>query len=220
MNIAIISPHPDDETLGAGGTILKWMDEGHKVYWINVTDMINPKKFREESMRKRKVQIQNIEKFYSFEQTYHLGLPSTELEQIDSSDAIDLFAEIFNKIKPEMVILPDFNDVHSDHKKVFDWCLACTKVFRFPYVKKIMTMEIVSETDFGRPETPYTPNYFVDITNYLEKKIEAMKLYDTEIAEPPFPRSEEHIRALATVRGATAGVRFAESFRLIKWIEG
>lgn len=219
MNIAIISPHPDDETLGAGGAILKWMDEGHKVSWINVTSMKNAGKFSKENIEKRKIQLQRIEEYYGFERVYHLGLPSTELEMEDSSGVIDLFTKIFNEIRPEMVVLPDFNDVHSDHKKVFDWCMACTKVFRFPYIRKIMTMEIVSETDFGRPENPYIPNYFVDITNYIEKKIEAMKIYDTEISDAPFPRSEEHIRALATVRGVAAGVRYAESFRLIKCIE-
>ena len=219
MNIVIISPHPDDETLGAGGAILKWMDEGHKVFWINVTSMKNPQKFSADSVQKRRIQIQKIEEFYSCEKAYHLDFPSTELEMIESSEAIDMFAKIFGEIKPEMVVLPDFNDAHSDHKRVFDWCLACTKVFRFPYVKKIMTMEIVSETDFGRPESPFLPNYFVNITNYIDKKIEAMKIYDTEISDAPFPRSEEHITSLATVRGVAAGVRFAESFRLIKWIE-
>lgn len=81
-----------------------------------------------------------------------------------------------------------------------------------------MTMEIVSETDFGRPQNPFLPNYFVDITDFMEQKIEAAKIYDTELGETPFPRSVENIKALATIRGAAAGVKYAESFRLIKYI--
>lgn len=83
-------------------------------------------------------------------------------------------------MKPEVLILPDYNDAHSDHKKVFDWCFACSKVFRFPYIRVILTMEILSETDFGRPETPFVPNVFVDITNFMEQKIEALRIYHTD----------------------------------------
>lgn len=79
-------------------------------------------------------------------------------------------------------------------------------------------MEIISETDFGRPEKPFVPNIFVDITEHMEQKIEALRIYHTEMGEPPFPRSEENVRALATVRGAMAGVRYAEAFRLVKCI--
>ena len=82
----------------------------------------------------------------------------------------------------------------------------------------ILTMEVASETDFGKPENPFAPNYFVDITEYMEDKIQALKIYDTEMGRPPFPRSEENIRAMATVRGAMAGVLYAEAFRMIKCI--
>ena len=79
-----------------------------------------------------------------------------------------------------------------------------------------MTMEIVSETDYGRPENNFVPNYFVDITEYINHKINALKIYTTEIGEPPFPRSIENVMALATLRGGMSGVRYAEGFRLIK----
>lgn len=219
MRVLVVSPHPDDETLGAGGTILKLIDEGNDVYWLNITAMLNERKFSKESIERRELQLKDIEDFYGFTGSYHLKFPSTELEMIDSSEAIEIIGNIVKEIKPDMMILPDYNDAHSDHAKVFEWCYACTKAFRFPFVKKIITMEIVSETDFGRPNNPFVPNYYVDITGYVEKKIQAMQIYDTELGEPPFPRSEENIRALAVVRGATAGVRFAEAFRIIKYIE-
>ena len=219
MRVLVVSPHPDDETLGAGGTILKLIDEGNDVYWLNITAMLNERKFSKESIERRELQLKDIEAFYGFTGSYHLKFSSTELEMIDSSEAIEIIGNIVKEIKPDMMILPDYNDAHSDHAKVFEWCYACTKSFRFPFVKKIVTMEIVSETDFGRPNNPFVPNYYVDITGYVDKKIQAMQIYDTELGEPPFPRSEENIRALAVVRGATAGVRYAEAFRLIKYIE-
>ena len=218
MNVLVVSPHPDDETLGAGGTILRLMAEGNSVSWLNITGIAGNSKFSKEIIKKREIQLKNVEEFYQFQRVFHLNLPTTKLDNYDSVEAIDRISEIFQDVTPQCIILPDYNDAHSDHKKVFEWCYACSKVFRFPYIKQIMTMEIVSETDFGRPQNPFLPNYFVDITDFMEQKIEAAKIYDTELGETPFPRSVENIKALATIRGAAAGVKYAESFRLIKYI--
>ena len=215
-----MSPHPDDETLGAGGTILKLKSQGHQVYWMNVTSMEGLDKYTKEQKITRQRQLANIRDFYgfSFEEVHDLGMATAELEQVKAGAAIEQIADIFKKVEPEMLILPDPNDAHSDHKHVFDWCFACSKVFRFPHIKQILTMEILSETDFGKPDHPFVPNYFVDITNFMDKKIEALYIYDTELGVHPFPRSEENVKALATMRGAAAGVRYAEGFRLLKYI--
>ncbi len=218
MRILVVSPHPDDETLGAGGTMVRLKAEGNEIFWLNVTTVKGNNKFSSEVIEKRDKQLREIENYYKFSGIYHLDLPTTELENVDSAKAIDMIGNIVRKIEPEMLILPDYNDAHSDHKKVFDWCFACTKIFRFPSIKQIMTMEIISETDFGGPENPFVPNYYVDITEYLEDKIEAMKIYDTELGAHPFPRSVDSIQALATIRGVAAGVKYAEAFRMIKQI--
>lgn len=218
MNILVVSPHPDDETLGAGGTICRYVNEGHDVFWLNVTTMRNSGLFTEDMMQHREKQIEDIVKFYDIKKFYQLDFPTTKLEEIDTSLAIGKISKIINEIKPEIIILPDYNDAHSDHKYVFDWCYACTKTFRYPYVRQVMTMEILSETDFGRPENPFLPNYYIDISNYMNDKLDALKIYDTELGEPPFPRSLKNVEALASLRGATAGVMYAEAFRIIKCI--
>lgn len=218
MKVLVVSPHPDDETLGAGGTILRLMSEGHEVYWLNVTAIVNEERFSKDMIERRRNQLQEIEEFYHFSGVYHMNMPTTELESVDSGEAIGMIGEIFREVEPELLILPDYNDAHSDHKKVFDWCYACSKVFRFPSVKQIMTMEIISETDFGGPLDPFKANYYVDISDYMDRKIRAMGIYDTELGASPFPRSIENIKALAMLNGAKAGVRYAEAFRLIKCI--
>ncbi len=216
--VLVVSPHPDDETLGAGGTILRMLAEGHEVYWLNFTAILNPDKFSKDILERRKVQLNEIENFYRYTGVNHLNMPTTELEKIGNGEAIDRVGRIFREIEPNLLILPDYNDAHSDHKKVFEWCYACSKIFRFSFVKQIMTMEIISETDFGTPVNPFVPNYYIDITDYMGKKIDAMKIYDTELGEDPFPRSINNMKALAMVNGARAGVRYAEAFRLIKCI--
>lgn len=219
MKVLVVSPHPDDETLGAGGTIMRLISEGHKVYWLNMTCIKpNQKCFSKEMIEKREIQLKEISEYYFFSKIYHLNLPTTELDNCNANDVIGRITEIMHEVRPQLLILPDYNDAHSDHKKTFEWCYVCSKNFRFPFIKQIMTMEILSETDFGRPEAPFTPNYFVDISDFMEKKIKAMQIYDTELGNPPFPRSLENIKALATTRGATAGVRYAEAFRLVKYV--
>ena len=79
-------------------------------------------------------------------------------------------------------------------------------------------MEIVSETDFAPVASGFVPNYFVDITSFIEKKIRIMRLYKGQMKRPPFPRSERTLRALAAYRGAAAGCLYAESFRIVKEI--
>lgn len=218
MNVLIVSPHPDDETLGAGGTILRFLDEGNNVTWLNITGINDSNMFSDEMKEKRVEQIQQIIDFYKFTDYINLNLPTTKLDSYDTSNAMDKISEAFQKVKPEVIILPDYNEAHSDHRKVFDWCYACSKIFRYPFIKQILTMEIISETDFGRPEQPFHPNFYVDITKYMGKKIEALHIYDTELGASPFPRSIENVKALATLRGSTSGVKYAEAFRIIKWI--
>lgn len=107
-----------------------------------------------------------------------------------------------------------------DHRKLFQSAHSCAKSFRYPFIKKILMMETLSETEFGAalPGQGFSPNVFIDISNYLEKKIEIMKMYHGEMGEHRFPRSEENMRALATLRGAISGVKYAESFMLLKEI--
>lgn len=80
-------------------------------------------------------------------------------------------------------------------------------------------METPSETDFAIYEDAFKPNYFVDISNYIDKKVEIAKIYKSEIGEHPFPRSERNIRAYGTIRGAVISACSAEAFVLLKEIE-
>ena len=80
--------------------------------------------------------------------------------------------------------------------------------------------ECISETEFSAqlPNRIFIPNYFVDITPFLEDKIKIMEIYQSEIDFHPFPRSIENIKALSIYRGAAANVRYAEAFQLVKII--
>lgn len=219
MKVIVISPHPDDETLGAGGSLLRLRDARNKIYWLNITDVKMAREgYDEFFIEKRKMQIDKINKYFGFEDFFNLQFLPSELEDGIKGELINEIGSIFDKINPDCIILPDYNDAHSDHKYVFEAAYACSKTFRRSYIKIILTMEIPSETNFGLPYNMFKPNLYVDITDYFDKKMDALRIYDTEMGNPPFPRSEEAIRAQATIRGIEAGVLYAEAFRVIKEI--
>lgn len=90
--------------------------------------------------------------------------------------------------------VPNPYDAHTDHMITYEVGMSCSKIFRYPYIKRIMTMEILSETDFSKTGEQFSPNYFIDIEDVIEDKVNAMKIYDTELGEPPFPWNWEAIR--------------------------
>ncbi len=219
MKVVVISPHPDDETLGAGGSILKLRDLGNETYWINVTDVDTEYGWQEEFVEKRKIQIERVKDYFSFDGFINLKFPPTKLSNSIREELINKIGAIFDRIRPDWIILPDYNDAHSDHKYVFEAAYACSKIFRRSYIKRILTMEIISETNFGMPYDLFRPNLYIDISNYLDKKIKALNIYDTELGNLPFPRSIDAVKAQAIIRGTEAGVLYAEAFRVIKEIE-
>ena len=219
MRLLIVSPHPDDETLGAGGTLLKMKKLGYQIFWLNVTDIKENYGWDKNLVSHRKTQIKKIKKFYGFDGFYNLSLPPARLSEIGEEKIIEKIRKVMEEVKPEWLILPGQYDAHSDHHIVYNCCMAAAKTFRAPYIRRVTTMEVISETDYGFQKEKFEPNLFIDITNELEDKLEAMKIYDTEIEELPFPRSLENIRALATVRGGHCSNRYAEAFCIIKQIE-
>lgn len=219
--VIVISAHPDDETLGAGGTLLKHINEGDQINWLIVTDVFEEEGFSKERVLSRKEEIEKVSTLYSFKNVYKLGYPTMKLNDTILFELVNKISKIFQDLQPEIIYVMNRSDAHSDHRIVFDAVMSCTKSFRYPYIKKILMYECISETEFAPvlPEKTFMPNYFVDISNYFQTKIEIMKVYDSELGEHPFPRSIKNIEALARFRGASVGVEFAESFQLIKFID-
>lgn len=219
MNVLVVSPHPDDETLGAGGTLLKLKKQGHSIFWLNITDMKMEYGWDKKRIMHRQNQIKAVREFYGFNDFYNIVLPPAGLTALNEGDIINKIRNVFDMVKPEWLMIPGQYDAHSDHHVVYNCCMSCAKTFRASYIKRITTMEIISETDFGFQNEKFIPNLFIDITDELEGKIEAMKIYDTEIEEVPFPRSLENIRALAINRGGYCMSKYAEAFFVVKQIE-
>ena len=218
--ILVVSPHPDDETLGCGGTLLRHVAEGDQVHWLIMSTITQEAGFSQNRVESRIKEIAQVARAYSFESVKRAEFIATKLDTYPESMLIEFVAKIVNLVQPETIYLPYRNDAHSDHTKVFDAVAACTKSFRYPSVKKVRAYETLSETEFSicPKDNGFRPNLWVDISDFLNQKIKIMKIYKGEMGEHPFPRSEDSIKALATLRGAVAKVNAAEGFISLKEI--
>ncbi|MEP1151835.1 MAG: PIG-L deacetylase family protein [Balneola sp.] len=216
--VLVISAHPDDETLGAGGTILRHIKQGDKVYWVIVTNVFESQGYSNERVNSRQEEIKKVAEAYGFSGVVCLDYPTMTLTSEKLPDLINKISDVVFKIEPQIIYSLNRSDAHSDHRIVFDATMACTKSFRYPFIREVLMYECISETEFAPalPEKVFIPNCFVDISSELEEKLEIMNIFKSELGLHPFPRSIENIRALATYRGATAGVKYAEAFQLIK----
>jgi len=241
-NILVVAVHPDDETLGCGGTLLRLKSQGNSIHWLIVTAIytqngdeawtlnsssqrrsldignISLQGFTQEQVERRSQELRQVRQAYGFDSVHELCLPAMCLDQLPKSLLVSRFSEIMLAVKPDTVFLPFKSDVHSDHRVCFEAGYSCTKSFRYPFIKKVMMMETLSETEFApsTKEDMFCPNVFVDISQFVSQKIDIMALYAGETAAPPFPRSVENIKALSTYRGAMCGVEAAESFMLLR----
>tara|TARA_Y200000002_G_C22572741_1_gene617385 strand:- start:396 stop:1058 length:663 start_codon:yes stop_codon:yes gene_type:complete len=217
--IAFVAPHPDDETIGCGGTILKYINKNYKVHWIIAT---KPKK-NLKSLKLYSNEIERVKKFYKFFKVHKLNLPSTYLDKVPKNKIIKKFKDIFSKISVNYAFIPYEHDAHSDHKIINESCLASLKWFRQKSIEKILTYEVLSETNFNfkdKNNIIFKPNLYIDITKTIKDKINVIKIYKSEFSSHPFPRNIKAIKSQGIIRGSESGFKYAEAFKILYEREG
>jgi LmbE family N-acetylglucosaminyl deacetylase len=219
MNILAISTHPDDETLGCGGTLLKHRAAGDTLYWMVVTQPDTPD-WPTDIVERAAAQVARVGAGYAMEHIFRLGLPTTRLDNRPQIELINAIRVGLAAARPEIVYLIHAGDVHTDHRAVFSAALSVLKAFymRQLGVRRVLSYETLSSTEAAAPQaaSAFVPNVYSDIGPFLERKLELMSLFETETQSELYPRGASAIRALARFRGATIGVEYAEAFMLIR----
>jgi len=212
-SLLVFAPHNDDELLGVGGTILKYSKEGYNTYVCEVTSGPSFVRIHAEAVEAHKI--------LGVHDAVFLQFPSCGL--FDDVSKIKMnaeFSKVIADIKPEIVFIPHYGDLHLDHRWVAEAAMVAVRPLDAPWIRKVMAYETLSETEWNTPSVNnvFIPNVWIDITNELDNKIKAMECYESQLHEYPHPRSLEAIRTLAKYRGSTVGVNAAEAFMLIRAI--
>ena len=220
MNVLVIAPHPDDEVLGAGGTIAKRAAAGHDVYVCIVTKGCEPL-FHEPMIEQGRNECRTADKFLGVKETFFLDFPAAMLEEVPRYKLNDGILSIVQRVKPDEVYIPHRGDMQIDHKMVVDAAMVALRPKYEHRVIRIYAYETLSETGWDAPNTinEFIPTVYEDITSTIDKKLEAMSMFKTQLAEFPNARSIGAIEALAKYRGSTVTVNAAEAFVLIREIK-
>ncbi len=215
MKVLVIAPHPDDEILGCGGVMAKHIARGDDVY-VCVATSSRVEKSRELN----EYYADKVRDYMGIREVVFFDYPTVELSNVNDRDFTGSFNDLVRRIQPNVVYIPFYGDMHTDHKKVADAAMVALRPYSAPFVQAIYAYETLSETGWNYPseDKAFIPNVFEDITEYINTKIHAMELYETKITQPPHPRSAEGIRTLAKYRGGTVGYEYAEAFMCLRII--
>ncbi|MDB5524079.1 MAG: hypothetical protein JWM58_1842 [Rhizobium sp.] len=215
----VIAPHPDDEVLGAGGTIARLAGAGNEVYIAVVTEG-KPPVYSREAVSRVQDEAREAHKILGVKETFWLGLPAASLTETPHSELNAALLTLVSKLRPKTLLVPFVGDIHVDHQLIFTSALVASRPHHEGYPELILAYETLSETNWNAPYlTPhFMPNVFVDITTEIDRKLEAMKCFSSQLREAPHERSIATLKALATLRGATVLRSAAEAFVLVRHV--
>ena len=216
MRVLALAAHADDETLGCGGTLLRHAASGDELHWLIATGAWEPR-WSSEAVARKAAQIARVAEAYGMRETHELGFPAGTLEALPFRELMERIEGVLAAVRPEVVYLVDEGDVHTDHGVVFRAAMSVLKPFRMASlgVRRVLAYETLSSTEAAARPT-FVPNVYADVTGFLERKLELMAFYETELQPEPAPRSASSLRALARHRGATIAVEHAEAFALVR----
>ena len=213
----VVAPHPDDEVLGCGGSIAKLVARDWEVH-VAIVTKVGPPLFTEEDLVVGRREAKAAHELLGVARTHFLGLPAAGLDRVPHADLNAALGETFAEVRPSLALLPFGADLHADHQAVFHSAMVAVRPMAPGAPRTCLAYETLSETNWNAPQlTPsFTPSVFVDIGRHLERKLEALRCYATQLRPFPHERSLQAIRALAELRGATAGLPAAEAFVLVR----
>lgn len=225
MRVLVIAAHPDDEILGCGATTARLAAEGHEVQFAILGEGITSRHVarsdaHSEQLAGLREQARSAAAVVGAKNVIFHGLPDNRLDTVPLLDVVKIVEGLVESNQPDVVYTHHGGDLNVDHSVIHRAVLTATRPLTGPTVGEIYAFEVPSSTEwaFQRLEPAFRPNVFVDVTQWLEAKISAMKCYETESREFPHPRSPQALRAIAERWGSVAGCGAAEAFELVRSI--
>ena len=220
--ILIIAAHPDDELLGAGATMARHAAQGDDVHVVIAAQGATSRySSNEKNQNQALTEINSLKqsaiqaaKVLGTQEPIFLDFPDNQLDSIILLNIIQKIEDAIERIKPQIIYTHHGGDLNIDHNIVHRAVITAARPLPHSSIESIYTFETLSSTEWFSPQQqfPFVANRFVDIENFFDTKIEALKCYDNEMRTFPHPRSMEALEALAKLRGANSGLKMAEAF--------
>lgn len=217
--ILVVAAHPDDETLGCGATIAKHTTNGDEVTVLITGEGVLARK----AVKDRRDLLENLwadarsaNDILGVHRVILRDLPDNKLNAVPLLDIVHMIEEVVTEVKPSIVYTHHHGDVNIDHQTISKAMQAVCRPMTGTTIDRVYAFEIPSATHWNfRHESPFCPTIFVDVTETMEKKIQALERYTSEIRDFPHPRSRKYLEALGQFRGGQVGFLSAEAFELV-----
>lgn len=222
MKVLVIAAHPDDEILGCGGTISRHLANADEVHVAIMAEGItsrsslrNTQDSAEELSELQRI-AREANRSLGVTSIWFYNFPDNRMDSIDRLEIVKSVEEMIALVEPEIVYTHHSGDVNIDHRIVHEAVFTACRPLPGSCVKTLLFFEVPSSTEWlpAGSGQPFVPNYFVDISNHLERKLHALRIYESEMREWPHSRSLEALEHLARWRGASVGVLAGEAFVL------
>ena len=213
--LLVIAPHSDDEVLGCAGLISKVKNDGGKVF-VLIFNLGFEKDDTKESQEKRKNEVQEAMNALKVDD-YHVVHDQPDnnrdldveplhslIEIIESTSSVSL-----EKIAPTIVAIPTIFSHHQDHVHVHHACIAALRPISTPVSNVVLSYEAPEHSRWSVSGV-FEPNFYIDIEDILEDKIQAFYKYKSQVR--PGGRDSESITNQASYRGQEVGKKFCEAF--------
>ena len=222
--VLVVAPHADDEILGCGGVIAKYLDAGNQVFVAVMTNAAvgAPELFDAESIKVIRAEAKQSHELLGVTETVYFDFPAPQLEQYPQYKIASALNQLIREKQVDTLFIPHKGDLHLDHGVIYNACLVAARPVPGQCVKHIYAYETLSETEWGHPtpEAVFIPRKYIELNKQqFEQKLAAMSCFASQLKDFPNTRSLEAIRNLAALRGATVGVNYAEAFDIIRSID-
>lgn len=206
-----IAAHPDDDLLGQGGTLARHVRAGDRVVSVIACEGASIR-YGEEAAAEIEADARRANEVLGVEDLRFLRLPEQALDTRSLVDVCGPIERLVDEIRPEVVYTHAPADINRDHRILLEAVMVATRPFAAPSVREVWLFETASSTEWGGPPLfgAFQPHLFVDISETLDLKVQALECYRREIRSWPHPRSAEGLRARARYWGSQAGFHAAE----------
>jgi LmbE family N-acetylglucosaminyl deacetylase len=217
LNVLAVAAHPDDELLGLGGTIASHSARGDRVRLAVMCEGVSTRYTPDWDAEVRK-QAQEAARILGVTDLILGNLPDQRLETLPLCEIVQKVESLIAEWQPELIYTHFGGDINRDHKILTEAVLVAARPYSAPSVREILMFETPSSTEWGSPvlAAPFQPNVFVDVSAFVEQKIQAFSCYSAEVREYPHPRSLEALTDRARYWGSVINRRAAEAFVLVR----